>query len=134
MKWNFDNTRGKKPLTADMRLRINLKSKTPNYSITITQSGYKKMGNPSVYLCFGVGNEGVFVTNKSIGTKFEIRDGGAKGNPNCYYIYGSSLIKEIFKNFNVSYPKGESVYFDCDLVEVDNDVWKLTKVNGKGWL
>ena len=82
------------------------------------------------YLCFGVGDEGVFFTPNNLGTKFHP---SRYTEHNCI-ISSNPLVSAIFERFGKKIIPGENIYMDFNVQQVDEDVFKLVPVNKKGWL
>ena len=124
MKWIFKkNSRGgHNRIDTDVRVRFyKLTNKNQNAKVYFTRSGLEKIGLEVEKLCFGIGEEGVFVTTENVGTVFTLR---GHGNPNSKSVNSKELVSAIMKAFDC-----KEKIIDLDLKNVDKNVWQLVPKN-----
>jgi hypothetical protein len=116
INWNFKSNTKKSKLKF-IRFRASV-GKTNNYTVSIPKEYLKTFGHPNK-VCFGVGENGVFISTKPIGTMFTLlTKHDSIGIVNSIDVV-SSVLKELPKLNN------ETTYKDYIPELVEEGIWRL---------
>lgn len=116
INWNFKTKTAKSKLKF-IRFRASI-GKTSNYTISIPREYLNTLGHPKK-VCFGVGENGVFISTKPIGDMFTL----LTKHSSAGVVNSIEVVRAVLKDI----PKtpDDTTYKDFVMEPVEDSVWKL---------